>query len=46
MINGFPLLIIVFLAGMFCGAMIELIIYLFSVLAETDLNEKWEDSNK
>lgn len=43
MINGFPLLLIAFLAGMFCGAMIEIIIYLFSVLAEIDLNERWED---
>ena len=46
MINGFPFIIIVFLAGMICGALIELILYLFSCLLEVDLKEKWEDDKQ
>lgn len=43
MINGFPLLLIAFLAGMMCGMLIEIILYLFSCLLDVDLKEKWED---
>lgn len=43
MINGFPLLLIAFLAGMMCGMLIEIILYLFSCLLDVDLNERWED---
>ena len=46
MINGFPLLLIAFLAGMMCGMLIEIILYLFSVLLELDPNERWEDKNE
>lgn len=46
MINGFPFIIIVFLAGMICGALIEFILYLFSCLLEVNLKEKWEDKNE